>query len=352
MNSWGTKIVDWLGRLPNFLVTIVSALLAFGVGAIMIAISGISPWVAYKELIISAVGSEYALTETLVKMIPLLLAGLGMALAFRGKLFNIGAEGQIYMGALGAGAIGLFCGPISPWLGIALIMLAGFICGGIWAGIAGVLKERFGFNEIIVTLMMNYIAIGITSYLVGGPWRDPMATEPFTAKFAEGARLPVIWSGSTLHAGLIIGLVATLVLWWVIRQTVYGYQLTVTGLNAEAARYGGVKTGSLIVLTMFISGGLAGLAGVSEIAGIQHRILEGFSPGYGYTAIAIAFLGRLHPIGVLLAAFFFAALVVGAEGMQIVTGVPVTIVLLIEGLVLLFVIGSDFLRKRGMRRQE
>lgn len=352
MNTRRRSIADRLGRIPGFVITILSALMAFGVGAILISLSGISPWIAYREMVTSAVGSEYALTETLVKMIPLLLAGLGMALAFRGKLFNIGAEGQIYMGALGAGMIGLFCGSISPWLGIILIVLVGFVFGGIWAGIAGLLKVRFGFNEIIVTLMMNYIAIGITSYLVGGPWRDPMATEPFTAKFAAGARLPIVWERSTLHAGIIIGLVATLVLWWVIRKTVYGYQLTVTGLNDEAARYGGIKTGRLIVLTMFISGGLAGLAGVSEVAGIHHRILEGFSPGYGYTAIAIAFLGRLHPLGVLLAAFFFAALVVGAEGMQIVTGVPVTIVLLIEGLVLLFVIGSEFLHRQGMRRQE
>lgn len=352
MNIGGKTIADRLGRIPSFVVMIMSAVLAFGVGAVMIAFSGISPWAAYEEMIVSAMGSEYALTETMAKMVPLLLAGLGMALAFRGKLFNIGAEGQIYMGALGAGVIGLFCGPLSPWVGIPLIILLGFICGGIWGGVAGVLKERFGFNEIIVTLMMNYIAIGITSYLVGGPWRDPMATEPFTAKFTPGARLPIVWGNSTLHGGIIIGLVSTLILWWIIRQTVYGYQLTVTGLNDEAARYGGVKTGRLIVLTMFLSGGLAGLAGVSEVAGMHHRIMEGFSPGYGYTAIAIAFLGRLHPIGVLLASFFFAALVVGAEGMQIVTGVPVTIVLLIEGLVLLFVIGSDFLRKRGMRRQE
>lgn len=352
MRGQKKTIAEWVGRVPGFVITILGALLAFGVGAVMIALSGISPWVAYQELVNSAIGSEFALTETLGKMTPLLLAGLGMALAFRGKLFNIGAEGQIYMGALGAGVAGLFCGPLSPWVGIPLVLLMGFVVGGIWAGVAGVLKQRFGVNEIIVTLMMNYVAIGITSYLVGGPWQDPLGTEAITAKFTRGTCLPIVWGGSPLHVGIIVGIIATLVLWWVIRQTVYGYQLTAAGLNDEAARYAGIRTGRLIVLTMFISGGLAGLAGVSEVAGLHHRILEGFSPGYGYTAIAIAFLGRLQPIGVFLAAFFFAALVVGAEGMQIVTGVPVAIVLLIEGLVLLFVIGSEFLRTRGMRRQE
>jgi simple sugar transport system permease protein len=191
--------------------------------------------------------------------------------------------------------------------------------------------------------MLNYIAIELTNYLISDPWRDPSVTEPFTSLFAKGTWLPVIFPGTRLHAGFIVAILATLFLWWLFKKTVYGYQLSVLGANPKAAEYGGLKASRLIVITMLISGGLAGLSGVSEVSGIHHRVIEGISPGYGYTAIAIALLGKKHPIGVLLAAFLFAALETGADGMQQVNGVPVSVALILEALVLLFILVGDYL---------
>jgi len=325
-------------------IQIGAVFLAFLGGAFLIALSGASPIDAYQTLVQGAFGSKNNIAETLVKTTPLLLTGLGLAVALRARVFNIGAEGQIYMGAIGAAFVGLFLGDIPTFIGIPLAMLAGFIVGALWASIAGILKLKLGANEIIVTLMMNYIAIEITHYLISGPWKDPTATEPFTAEVAKGIQLPIIIPGTRLHAGIIIAVIATILLWWVMRYTVLGYQLVLTGANPNAAEYGGINTGRMILLAMLISGGFAGLAGASEISGLHHRLLEGLSPGYGYTAIAIALLGKEKPLGVLVAALLFAGLVVGADGMQRSTGVPIAVVLLIEGLVLLFVVGSDRLR--------
>jgi ABC-type uncharacterized transport system permease subunit len=333
-------------RLSAVLTPVLAVLCALAVGAVLIAVAGKSPVEAYRALIHSAFGNKNSLGETLVKTVPLLLAGLGTALAFRARIFNIGAEGQIYMGALGAAFVGLFLGDLSPLVGIPLILLAGFVMGGLWGGIAGLLKKQFGVNEIIVTLMLNYVALAIASYLVGGPWRDPAGTEPYTARFVEGALLPIILPKTRLHAGIFVAIAATVAVWWLLRYTVYGYQITVAGANPEAARYSGMKTGRLIVITMFLSGGLAGLAGVGEVAGLHHRVLENFSPGYGYTAIAIAMLGRTEPFGVAIAAFLFAALVVGVQGMQDLVGVPVSIVFIIEGLVLIFVLAGEYFRHK------
>ena len=336
-------------NIRSILYPIISVLAALGVGAILIALAGISPIEAYRAMLHSAFGNRNNIGETLVKTVPLLLAGLGTALSFRAKIFNIGAEGQIFMGALGAAFVGLFLGDLKPIIGIPLVLTSGFITGGIWGGIAGFLKERFHANEIIITLMMNYIAIEITSYLVGGPWRDPKGTEAFTAHFSEGTILPIVLPGTRLHAGIVVAVLAVLVLAWLLKNTVFGYQITIAGANDEVARYSGMNTRKIILLTMFISGGLAGLAGVGEVAGIHHRVLESFSPGYGYTAIAIAMLGGSNPISVGLSAFLFAALVIGVNGMQDLVGVPVSLVFIIEGLVLLFILASEMFRRKNLQ---
>lgn len=325
---------------------ILSVLLAFIIGAGLIAIFGVSPLLAYRAMVRSAFGNINNFGETLVKMVPLLLAGLGTAIAFRAKIFNIGAEGQIQMGAIGAAVAGLFMRDIPSFLGIPMVILLGFVFGGVWAGIAGLIKIKFNTNEIIVTLMMNYIALGIVSYLVTGPWRDPRATEPFTATFAPQTILPKILPNTRLHAGILIALLATIILWWVFKNTVYGYQSKVIGLNDRTAKYSGMKIERTILITMLISGGLCGLAGAGEVAGVHQRVLAGFSPGYGYTAIAVAMLGRLNPFGVLAASFLFAALVVGADGMQLFMGVPVSLIYIIEGLVLFFLLASEMILRK------
>ena len=199
-------------RFVSLVIPVLAVLAAFAIGAVLIALSGTSPLLAYQALLHSAFGNRNNFGETLVKMVPLLLAGLGTAVSLRARIFNIGAEGQLYMGALGAAFVGLFLGDLTPVVGIPLVLAAGFIAGGLWGGIAGFLKQRYQANEIIVTLMLNYVGIQIVSYLVSGPWRDPHGTEPFTAHFAEGTLLPVVLSGTRLHLGIAVALLAAGVL--------------------------------------------------------------------------------------------------------------------------------------------
>lgn len=333
-------------RPPADLIPVAAVLLAFMAGAGLIALAGVSPLRAYANLLLGAFGSRNAIAETLVKTTPLLLAGLGTAVAFRGRIVNIGAEGQILMGAVGATYVGLYMGQLTPVAGILLAITTGFVLGALWVGIAAALKLRFGASELITTLMLNYIAIELVGFLIAGPWKDPKAFNPFTALIAPAVRLPVLMSGTRLHAGIILALLATAVLSYVLRHTVYGFQLGVVGANPKAASYSGIHNSRVILGTMLLSGGLAGLAGVSELAGLHYRLLGGLSAGYGYTAIAIALLGRGKPFGVLAAAFLFAALTVGGDGMQQSSAVPVQVVMIIEGLLLLFVLGSEVFRAR------
>lgn len=333
-------------RISPNLFPALGLILALVVGGVLIQVSGFPPFTAYGALLKSAFGSASGMAETLVKAAPLLLAGLGIALTFKGNINNIGAEGQIYMGALGATYVGLFWGDISPWIGIPFVILFGFIAGALWAGLAAFLKLRFNANEVIITLMLNYVAIEIVKFVISGPWRDPEHTEPFTAVIAKGAKLPLLLPGTRLHAGILIGIIVTVVLWWVLRRTVYGYQLTILGANPRTAEYAGINTSRMIFFTMLIGGGLCGLAGVSELAGVQHRMIENLSPGYGYTAIAIALLGRGNPWGVLVASILFAGLEVGVQGMQQVAGVPISAAQILQGLVLLFVVAGFMLRTK------
>jgi ABC-type uncharacterized transport system permease subunit len=332
------------GRLLTALIPVAAMLLAFLVGAVLISLAGVSPLRAYADLLEGAFGSKNSVAETLVKMT--LLAGLGTAVAYRARLVNIGAEGQIYMGAIAAAYVGLFMGKLSPLAGIPLVILAGFTFGAIWAGLAALARLKFGANELITTLMLNYVAIQIVSYLIGGPWKDPSSINAITAVITPGARLPTLVGGTRLHAGLIVALLATLGVWYLLRHTVYGFRLTVAGANPQAAEYSGMHTGPMILGTMLLSGGLAGIAGACEMAGLHYRLLDGLSSGYGYTAIAIALLGKGQPLGVLAAAFLFAALTVGGDGMQQASHVPVQVIMIIEGLVLLFILGSEVFRAR------
>lgn len=339
-------------QIPSSAISPLAILLAFVCGGLLISLSGFSPFEAYLALLRGTFGNANYLAEVLVKMTPLLLAGLGLSVSSRVQMFNIGAEGQIFLGAMGAAAVGLFLGPLPSYVVIPLAMLVGSALGAIWGGIAGWLKLKMKANEIIVTLMMNYIAIELVRYLVSGPWRDPTTVEPFSAEITANLWLPILIPKTRLHMGLIMGLAAVLVVWWVLRHTVLGYQLILSGSNPSAAEASGINVGRAIIVSMLISGGLSGLAGVSELAGIHHRLIEEISPGYGYTAIIISILGRGNPLGVLLASFLFAVLVVGADGMRRTIGVPVAVAIIIQALVLLFALGSEILKRRLAAREQ
>ena len=337
-----------LGQVFSWTLPIWAVLIAFLVGSIVIAGAGANPIQAYTALFRGAIGNQGLVATTLVKSVPLMLAGLAVVLAFRASVFNIGAEGQIYMGALFAVWAGTTLHlPVGVHLAVALLL--GMVGGFLWSAIPGYLKATRGFNEVVVTIFMNYIAIAIVSYLVRGPMRESGWNFQSRA-VAETARLPIILPNTSLHLGLVLALIAAAAVYLLLFHTALGYRLRMVGYNAEAARYAGVKVTRITVLAMALSGSLAGLAGAVELTGVQFRLLDGFSPGWGFDAIAVALVGQLHPVGVLVAALFFGALRTGANSMQTAVGLPVVVVQIIQGLTVLFMMVGTAVQHYGLWR--
>ena len=360
-----SAVVRWRERMPlrvertlepsltvRILVPIVSIILALLTGAILILVSGENPIAVYRAMARGAFGDRYGVAETLVKAIPLLLTGLGVAIAFRMQLWNIGAEGQLYLGAIFATGTALFLFP--DWPAVPLItamVVAGLIGGAVWGLIPGVLRAWTGANETIVSLMLNYVAILFSEYLVHGPWKNPQGFGfPGTEQFPEAAWLPR-YGTYRVHLGLVFGLVAAVVLWVILRRTRWGYELAVTGENPRAARYAGMRTRRNIILVMALSGALAGLAGMSEVAGVGHQLQRNLSPGYGYTAIIVAWLGRLHPAGIVLVSFLLAALLVGGDQLQMGMGLPAAVAPMLQGTILFFLLGGEVLTRWRLARR-
>lgn len=334
------------------IITLGSLLAALVFGGVVLVLSGENPLTVYLAMLSGALGSWNGVAETLVKTTPLLLAGLGVAVAFRMQLWNIGAEGQLYLGAIFATWMALYLAPGAPgWLLVPLMIVAGMIGGGLWGLIPGALRAYFGASEIITSLMLNYVAILFADYLIHGPWRDPQAFGfPGTPQFPDAAWLPQ-WGTTRVHLGLLFGLVAALLLWLLLRRTRWGYEISVMGENPRAALYAGMPMTRTILLVMALSGALAGLAGMSEVAGIGHQLQRSLSPGYGYSAIIVAWLARLHPFGAVLVAFFLAALTVGGDQLQMSIGLPAAIAPMLQGTILFFLLGGDLLtRYRLVRR--
>ncbi len=318
---------------------------ALAVGALLVMLAGASPVTGYLALVGGAFGNLNSFAEVLMKATPLLLAGLGISFAFRAGYWNIGAEGQIYMGALGATFVGLNLGALPTVVVLPLAIGTGFVMGALWGLIPGLLRARLGVSEIINTIMFNYIAIFLVSFLVTGPMKEEGGYLPQTDLIAASAVLPKLLPPTRMHAGIILALVAAAILYWIMVRSTLGYRLRVVGENPEAARYAGISVNRIFIIAAGVSGGLAGLAGMSEISGLHQRLLEDISPGYGFTAIVVALLGRLHPLGVVIASILFAALRVGADAMQRRVGIPVAIVYIIQALVIFFVIGREFFER-------
>jgi general nucleoside transport system permease protein len=283
---------------------------------------------------------------TLRAATPLILTGLAVALGFRAGLFNIGAEGQLYIGGIFAVVAGIYLAELPFFLHIPLAVGAGFLGGALWGFIPGLLKARTGAHEVIVTIMLNYVAYRIVDLalvhpIVQLPGRDDPISRPVT----ESARLPALVPGlSGVHWGFVIALAAAAVISWLLFRSTKGFEFRAVGLNPSAARYAGMKTGRTIILAMVISGGLAGLAGTTDVLGSIGRLSPGFSPGYGFDAIALALLGRSRPAGVVAAAILFGALRAGATPMQAATGIPIDLVVVIQALVIMFVAAPALVR--------
>ncbi len=347
-----TLFRDWLRRVLNaVIVPLLAVVTAMIVGAGVIALAGGDPLAAYIGLWQGAFGTSRAWSETFVWATPYIFAGLAVALAFKGGLFNIGAEGQLAFGAVAAAWIGYalpdVLGFVLPqWVHLPLAILAGALVGALWAAIPGALKAYTGGHEVINTIMMNYIALNLVSFLLNGPMKDPNPQNVVarTPLIAESARLPALFEGYRVHWGLFIALAMAVVVWWLLWKTTLGYEIRTVGANASAARYAGMHVQRIIVLTMTLSGFLAGLAGAIEVTGLNYRHELGFSIGYGFDAIAIALLGKTHPLGVVLAAFLFGAMRNGGTRMQFLTQIPVDVISVIQGLILLFVAADAIIR--------
>jgi simple sugar transport system permease protein len=304
----------------------------------------------YLALLDGAFGSLNSLAEVLVKATPLMLAGLGVALAFQAGYWNIGAEGQIFIGALGATWVGLNVGGWPVAVALPMIITVGFLTGAVWGLIPGFLRVRLGASEIITTIMFNYIAILLVNYFVTGPLKESEGFLPETDPIASVAELPRLFPPTRLHAGVLIAFAAAAILYWLMIRSTFGFRVRMVGMNQEAARYAGVSVTRTWIVVSLLAGGLAGLAGTAEVAGVHRRLIEDISGGYGFTAIVVALLGWLHPVGVALAAILFAALRVGADAMQRATGVPVTLVYIIQALVILFILARNAVDKGSLRK--
>ncbi len=339
------RVPGWLEALGIRAGAIAAALAA---GAVFLAATGHDPAGAYREMLTSAFGSAFGVEQTLIKAIPLILTGLGVSLAFTMGLWNIGAEGQLALGAIAASWLALTV-PLPSALMVPGLVLLGLAGGAAWALIPAVLRARLGTSEIISTLMLNYVALLLVDYLVFGAWADPTAFSfPYSRRFPEAASFPALWRG--VHIGLLFALVAAAGLAFVLGRTRWGYEIRAIGASLPAARYAGMPVGRNILLIMAASGALAGLAGAGEVAGVIHRIQQGLSPGYGYTAIIIAWVAQLNPWAVVVVGVLFAALLNGGFVIQ-TTGVPAAIAYMLQALILAFVLASEFLLRRIRRRR-
>jgi simple sugar transport system permease protein len=327
-----------------------SMLLGLVAGAAVLALAGVNPVEAYAAILrASILGGAYAISDTLVKATPLLLCGLGCAVAFRARLWNVGAEGQLLLGAWAATGVASFwlpAGTPAPLM-LTAMALAGCLAGALWAGIAGWLKASLEVNEVITSLMLVYVAQRLLAFFIFGRWSE--AGFPLTPVFPRSAWLPRLsdldsFSGLTVHLGLAVALAACLGVWLAMSRSIWGFEIRLLGDSPSAARYAGLPVARRIVGTMLVAGALAGLAGMLEVAGVGHRLQDRFSPGYGFIAIAVAWLGRLHPVGVLASALVFSALLVGAKEVQ-----PAGIAQMLQGAVMLVAVAGDFLVRYRVR---
>ena len=343
--------IDWGEVGIKVGLPMLALLAALLVGAVILLLLGVNPFEAYATMFVGAFGSVAGITQSLVKATPLLLVGLGICIAFRASVINIGAEGQIILGALAATWFALTLRGLPGWLLVPLTLIVGFIGGSFWGFIPGILKARLRVNEILSTVMLNAIALQFMNLLIRGPLMDPEGVKSGTY-LAQSERLPEqAWllrlvPQTLLHAGVILAVLLAIAVYIFLWRTTIGYRIRAVGLNPDASRYAGISVPTYQALSLTLAGGFAGLAGAVEIMGVHHRILENITSGYGFTGIVAALFGGLHPLGLIPASYLFGSLLVGADKMQRATQVPSSLIDVILGLIVLFVSGSAFWARR------
>lgn len=340
--------MPWRPWLYRLIVPVLAVLTALVIGAVVIALTGGSVARAYQGLWEGSLGQPRAISNTLVRTTPYIFGGLAVALAFRGGLFNIGVEGQITVGSLATAFVGYALPGVPFPFHLMLAVLAGFAVGGLWGAIPGFLKAVTGAHEVIVTIMLNYVAINIASYLLGGPMKDhsPSVAIAQTPPILPSARLPPLLPDPQyrVHWGVVLGVLAAIGVWWLLQKTTLGFEIRTVGANPHAARYAGISVGRTTVVLMALSGGLAGLAGALDVVGLNGYYAAAFTSGYGFDSIAVALLGHSNPFGVLPSALLFGALASGSARMQFLSQIPVDIIQIVQALILIFVAAPTMIR--------
>ena len=328
----------------NILVPIIAVFLTLITGSIIFYIMGFDPLFALYTFFISPISNSYGLSELLLKASPLALIAIGLAFCFKNNLYNIGAEGQLTMGAIFGGGIGIYFHDVNGFWLLPLMIIGGAIGGALWGMIPALLKIKFNTNEILTSLMLVYIALLILDYLVVGPWKDPNGYSfPKTRPFNESGRMPLLFQGLRIHLGLIITLILIFISWFVFSKTMFGFQLKVSGFSPIAARYAGFNQNMIIYSAFAICGACAGIAGLGEVSGPIGLLYRDISPNYGFTAIIVAFLGRLHPLGIIFSALIIALTYLGAEDAQLFMQIPAAVGFVFQGLVLFYLLGAELL---------
>jgi simple sugar transport system permease protein len=329
------KTPAWLNLALPLAAVLATLVLCGG----LVILAGANVFEAYGAFVKGALGSRFNLIETIVKAAPLVFTGLAVAVAFRAKFWNIGAEGQLLAGAMAAAFIGAreF---LPGWSLVPAMILGGALAGMLAAALPAVLKVRYRVDDVVATLMLNFVIFYTMMALLDGPWKDPLSGYPDSPDIRTDAEFPVLLQASRMHFGVLLAGLGAVLTWLLMTRTALGFAIRAVGENPRAAAHGGIGIGRVVLLSAAVSGGLAGLAGVGEVAGLHFQVMGGLSPGYGYTGIVIAMLARLNPLGVVPAAIFFAAVATGAETMSRTTGVPVFLADVIQGTSLICMVSA------------
>ncbi|MFJ4145558.1 ABC transporter permease [Pseudomonas sp. NPDC089734] len=323
---------------------LLAAALTLICGSLLFMGLGLDPWVTLHTLLIAPVSDLYGLSELMVKTLPILLCALGLAVAYQARIWNIGAEGQLLLGALVGSAVAVNLIDVESRWALVAILIAGTLAGAAWADVTAWLRTHFNANEILTSIMLNYIALNLLLFCVHGPLKDPAGMNfPESATFGDASRLPLLMDDGRAHVGVYFALLALVAVWVLLQRSFVGFQIKVLGLDKRAAGFVGFREKRLVWLALLISGALAGLAGVSEVTGPIGQLVPQVSPGYGYAAITVAFLGRLNPIGILFSSLLIALLYLGGEQAQMTLNLPLAITQLFQGMMLFFLLACDVL---------
>ncbi len=331
-------------------LVVAAVLITFAITAVPILIAGANPIEAYAAFVIVPLTSPFTLLEVLVSATPIMLTGAAVAIAFRAGYWNIGAEGQLLLGAIGAAGVGIVVGDLPPILALPVMIAGGALAGAAWALLPALLRVRFGIDEVVTTLLLNPVALLLVNGLLHGPWRDPVTGFPESPRIAASAEFPTLIDRSRLHLGFLLALAVIVVAWYVLARTPAGLRLRAAGLSPHGARFAGINVSRTLLGAALVSGAIAGIAGVSEVAGIQNRLTSGLSPGYGYTGIVVATLGTLTMPGVAIAALFLGDLTVGASSAARSLGIPSQLGAVVQGVLLLTTVALLALRRNRLGR--